>query len=400
MSTIRTPYGIIYRITNLKNGKVYIGKTIQTLKRRWSQHIADSTRGKQTFLCLAIKKYKALNFKIEQIHDCKNKKDLNESEQNFIRKYKSNAMNYSNPSYGYNMTDGGETFRILRGEEHPQFTPIDFVDLKDLINLGYTIEEISDEFKVGHTVIENRVNDLGFGNISEARKELEGLENWNKKRRDRMRISAIGKIISKETKDIWRKQRSGSNNPRYIKIEREYLIEAIKKIGRTTKRNFTLIDAANFLGISKNTAMRKFYQILDMSFPDAKEKFFFEPEIKDLIKNGKNIKEISKVLGFGKNWVNKKIRSLWNISFKEASRLFRIYPKYDKELFESLNSEGFSFRDIEKNFIVKMILNHPISELTEILEIGHDKIYSILKNVTGFQKLTNARKFFRNMKTL
>ena len=72
------------------------------------------------------------------------------------------------------MTDGGETFRILRGEKHPQFTPIDLDNLKDLINRGYTIEEISDEFKVGHTVIENRVNDLGYSNIFKARKGLEG----------------------------------------------------------------------------------------------------------------------------------------------------------------------------------------------------------------------------------
>lgn len=258
MFSFRTPNGVIYKITNLKNGKVYIGKTIQTLKRRWSQHKADTTRGKQTFLCLAIKKYEVSNFKIEQLEYCKDIKDLNEAEKRYIRKYKSNAIKYSNPSYGYNMTDGGETFRILKGEEHPQFTPIDFDDLKDLINRGYTIEEISDEFKVGHTVIENRVNDLGYSNIFKTRKELGGLEAWDKKRRERMRKSAIGKIISEETKDLWSKQRSGSSNPRYIKIERKKLIKAIKECGGKTKRNFTLIDIATFLDISKNTAMKKF----------------------------------------------------------------------------------------------------------------------------------------------
>ena len=189
-----------------------------------------------------------------------------------------------------------------------------------------------------------------------------------------MRKSATGKIISEETKDLWSKQRSGSSNPRYIKIERKKLIKAIKECGGKTRGNFTLIDIANFLDIGKNTAMKKFYEVLKMSFPEAKDIFFFEPEIKDMIKNGKSVKDIGIFLGYGKTWVNRKIRSLWNISFKEARRLFKIYPKYDKELFESLYSGGFSFTDIKKIFIVKMILNHSISELTEILEIGHDQV--------------------------
>ena len=32
----------IYKITNLKNGKIYIGRTCQTLKTRLQQHFSDS----------------------------------------------------------------------------------------------------------------------------------------------------------------------------------------------------------------------------------------------------------------------------------------------------------------------------------------------------------------------
>ena len=30
--------GYIYKVTNIKNGLVYIGQTIQTIEKRWYQH--------------------------------------------------------------------------------------------------------------------------------------------------------------------------------------------------------------------------------------------------------------------------------------------------------------------------------------------------------------------------
>ena len=36
--------GIIYKITNTINGKVYIGKTLETMEKRWKEHQKDSMR--------------------------------------------------------------------------------------------------------------------------------------------------------------------------------------------------------------------------------------------------------------------------------------------------------------------------------------------------------------------
>jgi group I intron endonuclease len=59
---------LIYKITNLINNKIYIGKTIRTVELRWQEHIRDSKTGK-TPLYLAMQKYGINNFKIEIIND-------------------------------------------------------------------------------------------------------------------------------------------------------------------------------------------------------------------------------------------------------------------------------------------------------------------------------------------
>ncbi len=38
----KTPYGYIYKISNIINGKVYIGKTEKTIEERWSKHLENA----------------------------------------------------------------------------------------------------------------------------------------------------------------------------------------------------------------------------------------------------------------------------------------------------------------------------------------------------------------------
>ena len=55
--------GYIYKITNLVNGKSYVGQTIRTIEERWKQHIKDSKGNKDDFyLHRAIRKYGKENF--------------------------------------------------------------------------------------------------------------------------------------------------------------------------------------------------------------------------------------------------------------------------------------------------------------------------------------------------
>lgn len=97
--------GIIYRITNLINGKQYIGKTINTITERWNKHCYEAftpqNKGYNFLIHKAIRKYGKDNFIIEEIYSCEDS-ELNEKEQDFIQKYNTLLPN------GYNMTLGGE----------------------------------------------------------------------------------------------------------------------------------------------------------------------------------------------------------------------------------------------------------------------------------------------------
>jgi group I intron endonuclease len=94
---------IIYRITNLINGKKYIGKT-KNLTERWFEHQRIAfLRKKQHPLYDAIRKYGIGNFKIETIDSTKKYKDLDLLEQKHIQKENSLHINGS----GYNLTAGG-----------------------------------------------------------------------------------------------------------------------------------------------------------------------------------------------------------------------------------------------------------------------------------------------------
>lgn len=94
------PY--IYKITNKINGKVYIGKTLNSIQKRWKEHLIDSKKRKceKRPLYSAINKYGEKNFEIEQIEECSHD-ILNERECYWIEYYGS----FKN---GYNATIGGD----------------------------------------------------------------------------------------------------------------------------------------------------------------------------------------------------------------------------------------------------------------------------------------------------
>jgi group I intron endonuclease len=89
----------IYKITNLINNKIYIGRTIQKLSYRWTQHKQSARNGCNFILHRAIRKYGVENFIFEQIDTAINLTELLKKESFYIKELNSLKPN------GYNILE-------------------------------------------------------------------------------------------------------------------------------------------------------------------------------------------------------------------------------------------------------------------------------------------------------
>ena len=134
----------IYLITNLLNGKQYVGKTVHSLSYRFSQHCNNDYY--HTYIHNAIVKYGKENFKIEEICICDDD-HWKELETFYIKFY---HTHYSEG--GYNLTWGGES--------NPMDDPVIRQRQKERVNACETHRKQSSET-------------IRRFNQSEARKELD-----------------------------------------------------------------------------------------------------------------------------------------------------------------------------------------------------------------------------------
>ena len=119
---------LIYKITNLINDKIYVGKTTKTLEKRFQWHYIDSKKNKckNRPLYQDINKFGIDNFSIELLEEVENNPD--EREIYWIDKLNSRIPN------GYNIALGGEGKKLVTKEEENKII--------ELYNNNKTIEEI------------------------------------------------------------------------------------------------------------------------------------------------------------------------------------------------------------------------------------------------------------------
>ena len=99
---------IIYKITNLVNGKIYVGQTQYSFALRWKYHLQSVKNGSSLAIHCAIRKYGEKAFVVEQVDFASSLKELNEKEAHHIIQLNSLAPN------GYNLTTGGDKCEFSR----------------------------------------------------------------------------------------------------------------------------------------------------------------------------------------------------------------------------------------------------------------------------------------------
>lgn len=150
--------GKIYKITNLVNGKIYVGQTTKSLNERFQRHCWGTTEKDSYHLNMAIKKaikkYGKSNFTIELIEEVEADK-LDEREVYWI-------LYYDSYNKGYNCTIGGQN-----GATRP--TKLSWTEENEVIEakyLGFSITEIEKAYNIDRTTVHNifRRHDLKMPN--------------------------------------------------------------------------------------------------------------------------------------------------------------------------------------------------------------------------------------------
>ncbi len=207
--------GIIYKIENNINGKIYIGQT----KKDVAVRVAKHKRENRYYIQKALNKYGLESFTVSVIDESDDQKVLDEKERQWIKVFGCRAPK------GYNCTDGGDG---VRGYEYT-----DEAKLKmSLANLGKVpSEETRQKMRLamtGRTVaddVKRRISESHLGvklsevhrcNISLAKKgkshapcsdetkrkigEANSKKHPSEETKMKLRLANLGKKMSEETK--------------------------------------------------------------------------------------------------------------------------------------------------------------------------------------------------------
>lgn len=193
---------IIYKITNLINGKVYIGQTIRKLSERWSSHCHHKNN---TAIHNAITKYGKENFSICVIDNANTRDELDQKEMFWINFYNSLSPN------GYNFTKGGIHYEITEEtrKKHAQYCG------KKHHMWG---KHLSEEAKRKLSVAFSGKNNPFYGkHLSEETKE-------------KLRQANLGRKITDEQRKLCCIRNAGENNPFFGKHHSEETKQKIREI--------------------------------------------------------------------------------------------------------------------------------------------------------------------------
>lgn len=198
--------GIIYKISNTYNDKIYIGQTITSLNERWSGHRCDAKR-KNTPLYALMKKFNDnVNevFSIEVIEEIDDEL-LDEREIYWIKKYNSLFPK------GFNMSEGGQSYLTeserlrmserVKGENNPMYGK--FGELNPFYGKCHSVEtkKLMSEKAKCRVISEETKNKIGES--TKIRHQINGHpfkgKNHSVEAKRRISEKMKGRVFSEET---------------------------------------------------------------------------------------------------------------------------------------------------------------------------------------------------------
>lgn len=240
----------IYKITNIINGTVYIGKTVNSIKERWNEHIYSAVSRDKDGNCplhCAIRKYGKENFLLELIEECED--SLSSDREKYWIKY------YDSYNGGYNATIGGDGNPLYDRER-----------IKELWDNGLSNKEIREIIGCDKKVIRKTLYSYGI----------------TKEKLFMRRGKSLKKDIDEDyLKELWAEEFTLTQIAKIFNVEQKTITRRLEKIG---------ID-------SKQRHSRYYDSLLAVHWS----------VILNLYKEGKTTSEIRKITGCGFDSIEKAI---------------------------------------------------------------------------------------------
>lgn len=230
----------IYKITNLINNKVYIGKT-RNSERRWKDHqrLAFTPNHKEynKALYLAIRKYGLDNFIFEIIEELLDYSLSDEKEQYWIKVYDS----YNN---GYNESlggDGGSTKGHCLGEQNgrAKLTEADVILIRKNYSQGMSLNECYQLFK-------DKITKGGFSKV------------WQGKTWTHIMPEVYSSINKKKNTFLGHSQ--GGKKKRLLTNEEVRMIRGLKQEGKTYKEIQSILNKQISISTLQDVVYYKTYK--------------------------------------------------------------------------------------------------------------------------------------------
>jgi len=292
---------LIYKITNIINNKIYIGKTTKNLYERKKVHIRNAKIGRRSILYSAIRKHGVENFIFEILEklETSSVEVLNERETYYIKLLNSHYEN----GEGYNMTFGGDG-GFNKGTENLIKTAKD--------RKGKTYIEIYGEEKAIEIISKKKQHssDKKDKNYIEIYGEEKAIEVINKKSKSlkskwvedinfRLKMTEINK----------NKAKSGKDHPFYGKTHTK---ETKKKISE--KRKGKTYEDVMSLETSKRIKAKKSEQYKGSGNPFYKEIDIIKV-FEEYIKNPNiTIDDLCIIFSVSRPTLSKRIKEILNIT--------------------------------------------------------------------------------------